>query len=119
MTNKFDHAAKIVGDTFGTIEAAASAVGNRVEQGFNEAAAVVSNSNTVERIEKSTAPARKALAKNLAKAKKSTKKRIATATKKAGNARKNAKKRVATATKKAGKAQKAAKKRAATAKKRR
>jgi peptide/nickel transport system ATP-binding protein len=134
MTNKFDQAAKIVGDTLGTIEAAAAAVGTRVEQGFNEAVAVVSSSNTVERIEKGTAPARKAIAKNLAKAKKSAKKRVASATKKAGKAKKvakksaasattrvsaakkNAKKRVASATKKAGKAKKVAKKRATSAK---
>jgi len=83
-----------VATPLGTIEAAASAAGARVEQGFNEAAAVVSNSNTVERIEKSTAPAREAMAKNLAKAKKSAKKRIKSATKRASAAKKSAKKRV-------------------------
>ena len=49
MPNKLDHAAEVVGDAVGAVEAATATAGKRVKQGLSEAAATIGSSRTAER----------------------------------------------------------------------
>ena len=75
MPGKLDHAAEMVGDAVGTVGAATTAAGKRVQQGLSEAATAISTSDTATRIEKRLSPTRKKVAKKAARAKKAAKKR--------------------------------------------
>jgi hypothetical protein len=122
MPRKLTRAAKRVEAAIDHLEEATAAAGSRVQHGLSDTAAAIGSSSVVERVEKQARTSRKAIAKEIAKAKKVGKKQVATATKRVGVAKKAtekaAKKQVATVTKKAGVAKKAAKKQVATATKR-
>ncbi len=101
MPRKQSRAATIVEAAIDSIEEATAAVGSKVHHGLSDAATAVAKSSLVERVEKQAKTSRKAIAKNVAKAKRVAKKQVAKATKKMAATKKAAKKRVVKATKKA------------------
>ena len=118
MPRKLTRVAKRVETAINSIEEATASAGSKVQHGLSDTAAAIGSSSVVERVEKQARTSRKAVAKEIAKAKKVGKKQFATATKRVGVAKKAARKQVATVTKRAGLVEKAAKKQVATATKR-
>ena len=88
MARKLTQVAKRVEAAIDSLEEATAAAGSKVQHGLSDTAAAIGSSSVVERVEKQARTSRKAIAKEIAKAKKVGKKQVATATKRVGVAKK-------------------------------
>ena len=119
MNEKLDHDAGALGSALGTLEEAAAAAGSRIQQGFTEAADIVSDSTVGKRVEKRAHTVKTSITNKLATAQNSAEKRTAVKKKaSASSANKSVEKKATAARKKVAPVKKvaAAKKKAAKSK---